>query len=158
MVLSSKLSFLRNDMSVMTDIRATSVNDSLNCLKLDLQPHSHTPINLSKVVYFRHIFCQYQHFTSASGMSRPEKFWPKRTNLQMHCRQNLSRVKIWRSRQRACLHRGRWSNPPNRGRKIKRVYIQSYKPGGAGLRFLEVVAVLAVREAPQAHVSRKTKD
>ena len=72
----------------MTDIRATSVNDSLNCLKLDLQPHSHTPINLSKVVYFRHIFCQYQHFTSADGMSWPEKFWPKRKNLQMHCRRN----------------------------------------------------------------------
>ena len=72
----------------MTDIRATSVNDSLNCLKLDLQPHNHTPINLSKVVYFRHIFCQYQHFTSADGMSRPEKFWPKRKNLQTHCRRN----------------------------------------------------------------------
>ena len=152
MVLSSKLSFLRNDMSVMTDIRATSVNDSLNCLKLDLQPHSHTPINLSKVVYFRHIFCQYQHFTSASGMSRPEKFWPKRTNLQTHCRRNFSRVKIWQSRQRACLHGGGWGNPPNCGRKIKCVYIQSYKPGVLGWGFLRLLLRL-----PQAHVSRKTK-
>ena len=42
---------------------------------------------------FQQIFCHGQHFTSADGLSRLDKFWPKQTNLQMHCRQNLSRVK-----------------------------------------------------------------
>ena len=39
-----------------------------------------------------------------------------------------------------------------RGRKIKRVYIQSYKPGVLGWGFLRLLLRL-----PQAHVSRKTK-
>ena len=98
---------------------------ALNCRLATLD---HTSINLFKVVCFRHIFCHHQHFTSADGMSPLEKFWPKRTNLQTHCRQNLSKSSkglfTWRW---GTL--GRWANPPSRSRKIKRVYIQSYSPG-----------------------------
>ena len=36
---------------------------------------------------------------------------------------------------------GRWRNPPSRGRKIKRVYMQSYNP--------EVVVALAIKEFEQ---------
>ena len=80
---------------------------------------------------------------------RPEKFRLKRTNLQTHCWRNLSRVKIWQSRQRACLHGGRWGNPPNRGRKIKRVYIQSYKPGVLGWGFLRLLLRLQLGRRPK---------
>ena len=38
---------------------------------------------------------------------------------------------------------GRWGNLPNRGRKIARVYTQSYYPG---MKFLEVVVALAIKE------------
>ena len=34
---------------------------------------------------------------------------------------------------------GRWGNPPSRGRKIKRVYIQSYNPGVLGWVFLRLL-------------------
>ena len=74
-------------------------------------------------------------------MSRPEKFWPKRTNLQTQRRRNFSRVKIWQSRQRACLHGGGWGNSPWSQNKTRlHTILQTWS---AGLRFLEVVVALA---------------
>ena len=46
-----------------------------------------------KICLLRQIFCRHKHFTSTDGLSLLDKFWPKRTNLQSHRRQNLSPVK-----------------------------------------------------------------
>ena len=40
----------------------------------------------------------HQPSTSADGLSRLDKFWPKRTNFQTHHRQNLSEVKTGQNR------------------------------------------------------------
>ena len=64
---------------------------------------SYGPIRTSEKVVcldlFTQIFCHCQRFTSADGLSRPDKFCPKQTNLQTHRRQNLSRVKLRQSKQ-----------------------------------------------------------
>ena len=39
-----------------------------------------------KRLLFRKISCHHQHFASATGLLRLDKFWPKRTNLQTHRR------------------------------------------------------------------------
>ena len=46
--------------------------------------------------WFRQIFCYHQHFTSADGLLRLDKIWPRWTNLLTHRRQNLFRFKLWR--------------------------------------------------------------
>ena len=40
---------------------------------------------------------------------------------------------------------GRWSNLPSRGRKIKRIYMQSYNPGVLGWGFLRLLLRLQLR-------------
>ena len=57
------------------------------------------PYQQNSSCLFRQIFCHRHRFTSADGLSRPDKFRPKRTNLQTHRRQNLSRVKLRQNRQ-----------------------------------------------------------
>ena len=53
---------------------------------------------------------------------------------------------------------GRWDNPPSRGRKIKRVYIQSYNPGMLGLVFLRLLLRLQLRSfsrsVPRSHLEK----
>ena len=44
------------------------------------------------------VSCQHQHFTSADCLSRLDKFCSRRTNLQMHRRRHLSRVKTEQNR------------------------------------------------------------
>ena len=44
---------------------------------------------------------------------------------------------------------GRWDNPPSRGRKIKRGLHTILQPRGAGVRFLEVVVALVIKEFEQ---------
>ena len=43
----------------------------------------------------------------------------------------------------------RWGNPPSRGRKIKRVYVQSYNPGVLRRGFLRLFVALAIKEFEQ---------
>ena len=53
---------------------------------------------------------------------------------------------------------GRWGNPPSRGRKIKRVYKQSYNPGVLGWDFLKLLLRLQWRSlsrgVPSSHVEK----
>ena len=53
---------------------------------------------------------------------------------------------------------GRWDNPPSRGRKIKRVYIQSYNPGVLGWGFLRLLLRLQLRslsrDVPSSHLEK----
>ena len=53
---------------------------------------------------------------------------------------------------------GRWGNPPSRGRKIKRVYKQSYNPGVLGWGFLKLLLRLQWRSlsrgVPSSHVEK----
>ena len=53
---------------------------------------------------------------------------------------------------------GRWGNPPNRGRKIKRVYMQSYNPGVLGWGFLRLLLRLQLRSlsrgVPSSHLEK----
>ena len=53
---------------------------------------------------------------------------------------------------------GRWGNPPSRGRKIKRVYIQSYDPGVLGWGFLRLLLRLQLRSlsrgVPSSHLEK----
>ena len=53
---------------------------------------------------------------------------------------------------------GRWSNPPSRGRKIKRVYMQSYNPGVLRWGFLRLLLRLQLRSmsrgVPSSHVEK----
>ena len=49
---------------------------------------------LAENLFIRQNFCHHQRSTSADGLSRLDNFWLKRAKLQMHRRQNLSRVKI----------------------------------------------------------------
>ena len=78
----------------------------------------------------RLVACAEGPFTSVCIITRPtrRREAKKWTNLQTHCRQNLSKSSkglfTWRW---GTL--GRWANPASHGRKIKRVYIQSYNPG-----------------------------
>ena len=49
---------------------------------------------IEKGCLLRQILCYHQpFFARAASLSRLDKFWPKRKNLQTHRRQNLSRVK-----------------------------------------------------------------
>ena len=56
---------------------------------------------------------------------------------------------------------GRWGNPPNRGRKIKRVYMQSYNPGVLGWGFLRLLLRLQLgslpRGVPSSHLEKDGK-
>ena len=53
---------------------------------------------------------------------------------------------------------GRWGNPPNRGRKIKCVYMQSYNPGVLGWGFLRLLLRLQLRSlsrgVPSSHLEK----
>ena len=53
---------------------------------------------------------------------------------------------------------GRWGNPPSRGRKIKRVYMQSYNPGVLGWGFLRLLLRLQLRSlsrgVPSSHLEK----
>ena len=53
---------------------------------------------------------------------------------------------------------GRWGNPPSRGRKIKRVYMQSYNPGVLGWGFLRLLLRLQLRSlsrgVPNSHLEK----
>ena len=53
---------------------------------------------------------------------------------------------------------GRWGNSPSRGRKIKRVYIQSYNPGVLGWGFLRLLLRLQLRSlsrgVPSSHLEK----
>ena len=53
---------------------------------------------------------------------------------------------------------GRWGNPPSRGRKIKRVYMQFYNPGVLGWGFLRLLLRLQLRSlsrvVPSSHVEK----
>ena len=53
---------------------------------------------------------------------------------------------------------GRWGNSPSRGRKIKRVYIQSYNPGVLGWGFLRLLLCLQLRRlsrgVPSSHLEK----
>ena len=53
---------------------------------------------------------------------------------------------------------GRWGNPPSRGRKIKRVYKQSYNPGVLGWGFLRLLLRLQLgslsRGVPSSHLEK----
>ena len=68
---------------------------------------------------------------------------------------------------RACLHGaggwrwgtpGRWGNPPSRGRKVKRIYMQSYNPGVLGWGFLRLLLRLQLRTlsrgVPSSHLEK----
>ena len=64
---------------------------------------------------------------------------------------------------RACLHGGGGPQVGEvaRGRKIKRVYMQSYNPGVLGRGFSRLLLRLQLKSfsrGPQAHISKKTKD
>ena len=48
---------------------------------------------------------------------------------------------------------GRWGNPPSRGRKIKRVYKQSYNPGVLGWGFLRLLLRLQLRSLSRGVLS-----
>ena len=53
---------------------------------------------------------------------------------------------------------GSWGNPPSRGRKIKRVYMQSYNPGVLGWGFLRLLLRLQLRSlsrgVPSSHLEK----
>ena len=53
---------------------------------------------------------------------------------------------------------GRWGNPPSRGRKIKRFYMQSYNPGVLGWGFLRLLLRLQLRSlsrgVPSSHLEK----
>ena len=53
---------------------------------------------------------------------------------------------------------GRWGNPPSRGRKTKRVYMQSYNPGVLGRGFLRLLFRLQLRSlsrgVPSSHLEK----
>ena len=53
---------------------------------------------------------------------------------------------------------GRWGNPPSRGRKIKRVYMQSYNPGVLGWGFLRLLLRLQLGSlsisVPSSHLEK----
>ena len=53
---------------------------------------------------------------------------------------------------------GRWGNPPSRGRKIERVYMQSYNPGVLGWGFLRLLLRLQLRSlsrgVPSSHLEK----
>ena len=53
---------------------------------------------------------------------------------------------------------GRWGNPPNRDRKLKRVYVQSYNPGVLGWGFLRLLLRLQLRSlsrgVPSSHLEK----
>ena len=53
---------------------------------------------------------------------------------------------------------GRWGNPPNRDRKLKRVYVQSYNPGVLGWGFLRLLLRLQSRSlsrgVPSSHLEK----
>ena len=48
---------------------------------------------------------------------------------------------------------GRWGNPPSRGRKIKRVYMQSYNPRVLGWGFLRLLLRLQLRSLSRGVLS-----
>ena len=53
---------------------------------------------------------------------------------------------------------GRWGNPPSRGRKTKRVYMQSYNPGVLGWGFFRLLLRLQLRSlsrgVPSSHLEK----
>ena len=53
---------------------------------------------------------------------------------------------------------GKWGNPPSRGRKIKRVYMQSYNPGVLRWGFLRLLLRLKLRSlsrgVPSSHLEK----
>ena len=53
---------------------------------------------------------------------------------------------------------GRWGNPLSRGRKIKRIYMQSYNPGVLGWGFLRLLLRLQLRSlsrgVPSSHLEK----
>ena len=60
--------------------------------------------------------------------------------------------KVW------TLRAWRWGNPPSRGRKIKRVYMQSYNPGVLEWGFLRLLLRLQLRSlsrgVPSSHLEK----
>ena len=67
-------------------------DDKIILRGLGADPHQ------QKICLFRQNFCHHKRSTSADGLLRLDKFWPKRTKLQAHRRQNLSWVKIGQNR------------------------------------------------------------
>ena len=59
---------------------------------------------------------------------------------------------------RRCGTPRRWGNPPSRGRKIKRVYLQSYNPGVLGWGFFRLLLRLQLRSlsrgVPSSHLEK----
>ena len=80
------------------------------------------------------------------------------TSLGYACMTQSVRVSEYRSSCQSCLKLGWWGNPPNRGRKIKRVYMQSYNPGVLGWGFLRLLLRLQLRSlsrgVPSSHLEK----